>query len=72
MCSIAQAASLTPSLTPQSPLFPNTPRAVQPEILWRDDNFTAYLEKINPVSSKGHIIVVFKQVMSLPFFTDRS
>ncbi|KAL4068280.1 hypothetical protein V8B97DRAFT_2060241 [Scleroderma yunnanense] len=26
-------------------------------ILWRDDNFTAYRENANPVSSKGHIII---------------
>jgi hypothetical protein len=63
MCSIVQAAALALSTTPQSPLFPNTPRAVQPEVLWRDDNFTAYLEKSNPVSSKGHIVIVFKQVL---------
>lgn len=31
----------------------------QPEILWRDENFTIYRERSNPVSSKGHIIVVF-------------
>ncbi|KAF8587303.1 hypothetical protein K439DRAFT_1630800 [Ramaria rubella] len=59
MCSIAQAAALTPSNSPASTLFPNTPHANQPEILWRDDNFTAYLERNNPVSSKGHIIILF-------------
>ncbi|OBZ79724.1 hypothetical protein A0H81_00508 [Grifola frondosa] len=29
------------------------------EILWTDDNFTVYRETANPVSSKGHIIIVF-------------
>ena len=33
------------------------------EILWRDDNFTAYREKTYPVSSQGHIIIAFKYVM---------
>jgi len=30
------------------------------EILWRDDNFTAYREHANPVSTKAHIIIAFK------------
>lgn len=59
MCSIAQAAARSPIDSPAAPLFPNTPRADQPEVLWRDDNFTAYIEKNNPVSSKGHIIIPF-------------
>ncbi|KAF8559330.1 hypothetical protein OG21DRAFT_1480694 [Imleria badia] len=29
----------------------------RPEILWRDDNFTAYPEQANPVSSKAHIVI---------------
>jgi len=65
MCSIAQAAARAPINSPTAPLFPNTPRADQPEVLWRDDNFTAYIEKNNPVSSKGHIIIIFKQVRTL-------
>ncbi|KAG5352048.1 hypothetical protein C0989_004040 [Termitomyces sp. Mn162] len=35
------------------------------DVLWRDENFTAYREKAHPVSSKGHIVVAFKQVVSL-------
>ncbi|KAF8527895.1 hypothetical protein BU17DRAFT_73578 [Hysterangium stoloniferum] len=58
MCSIAQAASMTPQNTPSTPVF-SLSQVPQPEILWRDDNFTAYLEKNNPVSSKGHIIILF-------------
>ncbi|KAH7883827.1 hypothetical protein F5I97DRAFT_1895940 [Phlebopus sp. FC_14] len=27
------------------------------EVLWRDDNLTAYREKANPVSSKGHVVI---------------
>ena len=34
-----------------------------PEILWRDDNFTVYRERANPISSKGHLIIVFKCVL---------
>src|SRR5467141_2900757 len=66
MCSIAQTASLMPSNSPRNPIFPNTSRATQPEILWRDDNFTAYLVKVYPFSSKGHIVVLFKSVLLLP------
>ncbi|KAG5733057.1 hypothetical protein E4T56_gene3570 [Termitomyces sp. T112] len=29
------------------------------DVLWRDENFTAYREKAHPVSSKGHIVVAF-------------
>ncbi|THV06090.1 hypothetical protein K435DRAFT_44440 [Dendrothele bispora CBS 962.96] len=29
------------------------------EILWRDENFTAYREHANPVSSKAHVIIAF-------------
>lgn len=32
------------------------------KVLYRDDNFTAYQETANPVSSKGHIIIAFKLV----------
>ncbi|KAH0838514.1 hypothetical protein J3R83DRAFT_6831 [Lanmaoa asiatica] len=31
----------------------------RPEILWRDDNFTAYREQVHPVSSKAHVIIAF-------------
>ncbi|GJJ09450.1 hypothetical protein Clacol_003673 [Clathrus columnatus] len=56
MCSIARAASLEPITN----FFPNSnAKTGKPEILWRDDNFTAYLEKENPVSSKGHIVILF-------------
>ncbi|KAH7923992.1 hypothetical protein BV22DRAFT_1091710 [Leucogyrophana mollusca] len=58
MCGIvATAASHTPAQSPRSPSFPDG--STQPEILWRDDNFTAYREKANPVSSKAHIIIAF-------------
>jgi hypothetical protein len=36
------------------------------EVLWRDDNFTAYREKAHPVSSRGHIIIALKCVSSSP------
>jgi hypothetical protein len=58
MCSIVAFAATGL----QSPPSLDTPP--QPDILWRDDNFTAYREKVNPVSSKAHIIIAFKCVFS--------
>ncbi|KAJ7919095.1 hypothetical protein B0H13DRAFT_2230986 [Mycena leptocephala] len=57
MCGIVAKASHVPPNSPRSPAFPAG--STEPELLWRDDNFTAYREKANPVSSKGHIIVTF-------------
>ncbi|OAX44874.1 hypothetical protein K503DRAFT_728631 [Rhizopogon vinicolor AM-OR11-026] len=58
MCGIvATAAVHAPTQSPRSPSFPDA--LVQPEILWRDENFTAYREKAHPVSSNGHIIIAF-------------
>ncbi|KAI0735445.1 hypothetical protein C8Q76DRAFT_282958 [Earliella scabrosa] len=57
MCSIVSAATAAAVGSPMSPTSANAPK--QPEILWRDDNFTVYRESVNPVSSKGHIVVVF-------------
>ncbi|KAL1951776.1 hypothetical protein VTO73DRAFT_925 [Trametes versicolor] len=54
MCGIVSAASAS-ALSPSSP----TGSSAKHEILWRDDNFTVYRESANPVSSKGHIVVVF-------------
>ncbi|KAI0067818.1 hypothetical protein BV25DRAFT_1819261 [Artomyces pyxidatus] len=42
-----------------SPLSPSLAAPHQHEILWRDDNFTAYREKANPVSSHGHVVIAF-------------
>ncbi|TFK41338.1 hypothetical protein BDQ12DRAFT_733637 [Crucibulum laeve] len=57
MCGIVASAV---HATPNSPLSPSFPTgSTAPEVLWRDDNFTAYREKANPVSSKGHIIIAF-------------
>lgn len=61
MCGIVASASHTTSVTTGSPSAGST----QPEVLWRDDNFTVYKEKTNPVSSKAHVIVAFKCVSSL-------
>ena len=58
MCGIIASASHMIPNSPRSPSFP--PGSTQPEVLWRDDNFTAYREKANPVSSKGHIVIAFK------------
>jgi len=57
MCSIVSTASHTTPNSPRTPKFP--PGSTQAEVLWRDDNLTAYREKANPISSKGHIIIVF-------------
>ncbi|KAJ8489648.1 hypothetical protein ONZ45_g13503 [Pleurotus djamor] len=57
MCSIVSTATHAPSNSPRSPSFPIG--STQPEVLWRDENFTAYREKANPVSSKGHVIIAF-------------
>ncbi|KAF8058273.1 hypothetical protein FPV67DRAFT_1428630 [Lyophyllum atratum] len=57
MCSIVSSASHATPNSPRSPSFPVG--SIQPEVLWRDDNFTAYREKAHPLSSKGHIIVAF-------------
>ncbi|KAI8995375.1 hypothetical protein BD414DRAFT_479352 [Trametes punicea] len=54
MCGIVSAAAATATGLPSSP-----PASNVPEILWRDDNFTVYRETVHPVSSKGHIVVVF-------------
>ncbi|KAG6902316.1 hypothetical protein C0995_001695 [Termitomyces sp. Mi166 len=60
MCSIVQSASHATANSPRSPSFPAG--STNPEVLWRDENFTVYREKGHAVSSKGHIIVAFKQV----------
>ncbi|KAF7320011.1 hypothetical protein MKEN_00785000 [Mycena kentingensis (nom. inval.)] len=57
MCSIVASSTHTTPNSPRSPTFPAG--STQPEVLWRDENFTAYREKGNPVSTKGHIIVAF-------------
>ncbi|RDB28358.1 hypothetical protein Hypma_015231 [Hypsizygus marmoreus] len=57
MCSIVSSASHATPNSPRSPSFPAG--STQPEVLWRDDNFTAYREKAHPLSSKGHIIIAF-------------
>ncbi|KDQ54766.1 hypothetical protein JAAARDRAFT_37866 [Jaapia argillacea MUCL 33604] len=57
MCGIVSTAQPVPPNSPRTPSFP--PGSKQPEVLWRDENFTAYREKANPISSKGHIIIAF-------------
>ncbi|KAI0257359.1 hypothetical protein BJV78DRAFT_1277899 [Lactifluus subvellereus] len=59
MCGIVSQAQrhrseLNASVSPSPPSA-----SQQPDALWRDDNFTVYREKTNPVSSKGHIVVAF-------------
>ncbi|TFK30308.1 hypothetical protein FA15DRAFT_690088 [Coprinopsis marcescibilis] len=57
ICSIVSSASHTTPNSPRSPAFPLG--STQPEVLWRDDNFTAYRERAHPISTKGHIIIAF-------------
>ncbi|QRV86182.1 Translin [Ceratobasidium sp. AG-Ba] len=65
MCSIVTATPHpTPLSSPRTPSFPagsssGTTTAAQTQIIWKDENVTAYVEKNNPVSSKGHIIILF-------------
>ena len=63
MCGIVTSALNTPTHTPRSPTFGST--EATPEIVWHDDNFTVYRERAYPVSSKGHLIVVFKSVLNV-------
>ena len=58
MCSIVASALHTSPGSPGSPVG-----TTQREVLWRDENFTAYRETAHPVSSKGHIIIAFKCVI---------
>jgi len=55
LCSIVASGLTTSSNSPSS--ANSTDPEVQ--ILHRDENFTAYREKVNPVSTKGHIIIAF-------------
>lgn len=57
MCGIVASALHTPSHSPRAPSFPAGSK--QPEVLWRDDNFTIYRERANPVSSKAHLVIIF-------------
>ncbi|KAF5337121.1 hypothetical protein D9611_003197 [Ephemerocybe angulata] len=57
MCSIVSSAAHTTPNCFRSPSFP--PGSTRPEVIWRDDNFTVYREKANPVSSKAHLIIAF-------------
>ncbi|EIW86434.1 hypothetical protein CONPUDRAFT_44690 [Coniophora puteana RWD-64-598 SS2] len=50
MCGIVATAG-----SAQTPSPPES--SARPQVLWRDDNFTAYRETVNPVSSKAHIII---------------
>ncbi|KZS93067.1 hypothetical protein SISNIDRAFT_550078 [Sistotremastrum niveocremeum HHB9708] len=56
LCGIVSFAQQSPTTPLASPSSSN---ATKPQILWKDDNFTVYQEKSYPVSSKGHIIIVF-------------
>ncbi|KAF8350215.1 hypothetical protein F5887DRAFT_420584 [Amanita rubescens] len=57
LCGIVSSATSFGQSPP--PLTFSSTTSSQHEILWRDSNFTAYREKVNPVSSKAHIIIAF-------------
>lgn len=61
MCGIISTATHGSTNSPRAPSFPAG--STQPEVVWRDDNFTVYREKAYPVSSKGHLVVAFKCVL---------
>ncbi|KAG9124575.1 hypothetical protein FRC07_011093 [Ceratobasidium sp. 392] len=63
MCSIVTSTPHpTPLSSPRTPNFPASSSsgttAAQTQIIWKDENVTAYVEKNNPVSSKGHVIIL--------------
>ncbi|KIJ68663.1 hypothetical protein HYDPIDRAFT_106897 [Hydnomerulius pinastri MD-312] len=58
MCGIVASAA-TDLQSMRSPPASSSDGLPQPDILWRDDNFTVYREKANPVSSQAHIIIAF-------------
>ncbi|KAI6045060.1 hypothetical protein EDC04DRAFT_3105158 [Pisolithus marmoratus] len=55
MCGTVADAAMAVRTACSSTSHPN----VSLDVLWRDDNFTAYRESVNPVSSKGHVIIAF-------------
>ncbi|KAF8922264.1 hypothetical protein CPB85DRAFT_1555656 [Mucidula mucida] len=58
LCGVVSNAAHNPLSSPRSPVFLRaSPK--DPEILWRDDDFTVYRERAHPISSKGHIIIAF-------------
>jgi hypothetical protein len=57
MCSIVSSALSDPLSSPRSPTFSSS--STSPEVLWKDENFTAYRERAYPVSSRAHIVIAF-------------
>lgn len=39
---------------------PNAAPSAHADVLAQDDNFTVYRERTHPVSSSGHIVIIFK------------
>ncbi|KAF8640977.1 hypothetical protein AX17_000623 [Amanita inopinata Kibby_2008] len=59
LCGVVASAAQSYLNSSHALALPSSASSSQHEILWRDDNFTAYREKANPVSSKGHVIIAF-------------
>ncbi|KIK71327.1 hypothetical protein GYMLUDRAFT_33473 [Collybiopsis luxurians FD-317 M1] len=57
LCGIVASALPSSSNSWGNPPSSNPSSAT--DILWRDENFTAYREKLHPVSSRGHVIIAF-------------
>ncbi|KAF8832610.1 hypothetical protein HHX47_DHR1001785 [Lentinula edodes] len=66
LCGIVASALPTPSNSWRAPAFSSDPsNSTNPELLWKDQDFTVYRERSQPVSSKGHIIIAFKLLAAL-------
>ena len=72
MCSIVSTPYPSLLQSPRTPFFQDNggrngggaADAIPPQIVYKDDKITAYLEKANPVSSKGHLVVMLKYVLA--------
>lgn len=64
LCSIVSTPYPSLLQSPRSPFFNgnanNNNGAPAPQIVHKDEKVTVYLERANPVSSKGHLIIVLK------------
>jgi hypothetical protein len=59
MCGIVARAAR--DADPDALPSPRSPQAGPPaDVLYRDDNFTAYRERTHPVASQGHVVIAFK------------
>ncbi|KDQ20575.1 hypothetical protein BOTBODRAFT_83988, partial [Botryobasidium botryosum FD-172 SS1] len=57
LCTVASAPNPPALATPRVSCAHASGDPAPPQIIWKDDNVTAYVETNNPVSSKGHVII---------------